>query len=92
MDVGSTNGWRLDDIVSPREIVATIDAEMPLEPVDPNYRGQVANRYRYKDGGCEIGVIASVTQALLRELHACAHIGRGQAIHVPVRNQGSRPA
>jgi cyclic pyranopterin phosphate synthase len=62
MDVGSTNGWRLDEIVPAREIVATIDAQMPLEPVDPNYRGEVANRYRYKDGGGEIGLIASVTQ------------------------------
>ena len=62
MDVGTTNGWRLDDIVPAREVVATIDAEMPLEPVDPNYRGEVANRYRYRDGGGEIGIIASVTQ------------------------------
>ncbi|MGH2699824.1 MAG: GTP 3',8-cyclase MoaA [Actinomycetota bacterium] len=62
MDVGSSNGWRLDDVVPAREIVARIDAEMPLEPVDPNYRGEVANRYRYKDGGGEVGVIASVTQ------------------------------
>lgn len=62
MDVGSTNGWRLDDVVPAREVVATIDAEMSLEPVDPNYRGEVANRYSYRDGGGEIGVIASVTQ------------------------------
>jgi GTP 3',8-cyclase len=62
MDVGTTNGWRLDDVVPAREVVATIDAEMPLEPIDPNYRGEVANRYRYKDGGGEIGIIASVTQ------------------------------
>ena len=62
MDVGNTNGWRLDEIVPARDVVATIDAEMPLEPVDPNYPGEVANRYRYRDGGGEIGVIASVTQ------------------------------
>lgn len=62
MDVGTSNGWQLDDVVPAREVVATIDAEMPLEPVDPNYRGEVANRYRYKDGGGEIGIIASVTQ------------------------------
>lgn len=62
MDVGNLNGWRLDDVVSAEEIVARIDAELPLEPIEPNYRGEVANRYRYKDGGGEIGVIASVTQ------------------------------
>jgi GTP 3',8-cyclase len=62
MDVGHTNGWRLDDVVPAAEIVETIDAEMPLEPVEPNYPGEVANRWRYKDGSGEIGVIASVTQ------------------------------
>lgn len=63
MDVGHTNGWRMDDVVSAKEIVKLIDAELPLEPVDPNYRGEVAERWRYKDGNGEIGVIASVTQA-----------------------------
>jgi len=62
MDVGHTNGWRLDDVVPAAEIVSTISAELPLEPVDPGYRGEVARRYRYADGGGEIGVIASVTQ------------------------------
>ena len=62
MDVGSTNGWRLDDVVPAREIVAMIDSEMPLEPVQAEYRGEVAARYRYKDGSGEIGVISSVTQ------------------------------
>jgi GTP 3',8-cyclase len=62
MDVGSTNGWRLDDVVPAREIVAMIDREMPLEPVQASYRGEVAARYRYKDGTGEIGVISSVTQ------------------------------
>jgi cyclic pyranopterin phosphate synthase len=62
MDVGSTNGWRLDDVVGGAEIVSMIDAEMPLEPVGSNYRGEVAQRYRYRDGGGEIGVITSVTQ------------------------------
>jgi cyclic pyranopterin phosphate synthase len=63
MDVGSSNGWRLDDVVSAREIVATIDREMPLEPIEKNYKGEVAERWRYRDGSGEIGVIASVTQA-----------------------------
>jgi cyclic pyranopterin phosphate synthase len=62
MDVGATNGWRLDDVVTAKEIVAAIDAEMPIEPVEANYSGEVANRYRYREGGGEIGVIASVTQ------------------------------
>ena len=62
MDVGHTNGWRLDDVVPAAEIVAAIDAELPLEPVEPAYRGEVANRWRYLDGSGEIGVISSVTQ------------------------------
>jgi len=62
MDVGSTNGWRLDDVVPAREIVAMIDREMPLEPLLAGYRGEVAARYRYRDGSGEIGVISSVTQ------------------------------
>jgi GTP 3',8-cyclase len=62
MDVGHTNGWRLDDVVSAAEIVATIGAELPLEPIEPNYAGEVARRFRYRDGGGEIGVIASVTE------------------------------
>ncbi|MDO8563316.1 MAG: GTP 3',8-cyclase MoaA [Candidatus Limnocylindria bacterium] len=63
MDVGHTNGWRLDDVVPAREILATISREWPLEPADPNYRGEVASRWRYADGQGEIGVIASVTRA-----------------------------
>jgi len=62
MDVGTTNGWRLDDVVPAAEILARIDEVFPLEPLEPNYRGEVANRYRYRDGGGEIGIIASVTQ------------------------------
>ncbi len=62
MDVGTTNGWRLDDVVPGADIVRMIDARFPLEPVDPNYQGEVAARWRYRDGGGEIGVITSVTQ------------------------------
>jgi cyclic pyranopterin phosphate synthase len=62
MDVGHSNGWRLDEVVPAAELVAMIDAAMPLELVAPNYRGEVANRWRYRDGGGEVGVIASVTQ------------------------------
>jgi len=67
MDVGHTNGWRLDDVVSAAEIISTLDAELPLEPVAPNYHGEVAKRWRYRDGSGEIGVIASVTQAFCRD-------------------------
>ena len=62
MDVGLTNGWRMDQVVSGREIVSRIDAEMPIEPASSQYRGEVAKRYRYRDGSGEIGVITSVTQ------------------------------
>jgi len=62
MDVGHTNGWRLDDVVPAAEVVAAIDAEYPLEPVEPGYRGEVASRWRYRDGSGEVGVISSVTQ------------------------------
>ena len=62
MDVGTLNGWKMDDVVPADEIVARIDAEMPLEPAPANYTGEVANRYRFVDGEGEIGVIASVTK------------------------------
>jgi cyclic pyranopterin phosphate synthase len=67
MDVGATNGWRMDDVVPAAEIVRAIDAELPLESADPNYTGEVAERWRYRDGRGEIGVIASVTQAFCRD-------------------------
>jgi cyclic pyranopterin phosphate synthase len=62
MDVGTLNGWDLSQVVTAAEIVGRLDAELPLEPVEPNYRGEVASRYRYRDGSGEIGVIASVSQ------------------------------
>jgi cyclic pyranopterin phosphate synthase len=67
MDVGHTNGWRTDDVVSAAEIIKTISAEMPLESLEPNYRGEVAGRWRYKDGRGEIGIVASVTQPFCRD-------------------------
>ena len=63
MDVGSTNGWRMDDVVPSAEVVRRISERWPLEPIDPNYAGEVAERWRYRDGAGEIGVISSVTQA-----------------------------
>jgi cyclic pyranopterin phosphate synthase len=62
MDVGMSNGWRLDDVVPAQEILETIAARYPIEPVDPNYEGEVAGRWRYKDGAGEIGVISSISK------------------------------
>ena len=61
MDVGTLNDWRAEQVVPAAEIVRRIDEVFPLEPVDPAYRGEVAARYRYKDGSGEIGIISSVT-------------------------------
>ena len=66
MDVGATNGWRMDDVIPSSEIIRMLDAHMPLEPIDANYPGEVAQRWRYRDGSGEIGVVSSVTQAFCR--------------------------
>ena len=66
MDVGTTNGWRLDDVVPAKEIIDRVHQQWPVELLDPNYTGEVANRYRYTDGGGEIGVVASVTEPFCR--------------------------
>lgn len=63
MDVGSSNGWKMDEVVPSREVIERIGQVFPLEPIDPNYIGEVAERWRYADGSGEIGVISSVTQA-----------------------------
>jgi cyclic pyranopterin phosphate synthase len=100
MDVGHTNGWRMDDVVSAREIVECINTEFPLEPVDANYRGEVAERWRYRDGAGEIGVIASVTQAFCRDctrmrlstegkLYTCLFATEGEDIRVMLRGGAS---
>ena len=62
MDVDTTNGWRPDDVVPARDIVQMLDREFGIDPVGPSYRGEVAQRWRYRDGIGEVGVIASVTQ------------------------------
>ncbi|MBA4180797.1 MAG: GTP 3',8-cyclase MoaA [Anaerolinea sp.] len=62
MDVGATNGWRMDHVVTGSEIVEMINAELPIEPVEANYRGEVARRWRYADGTGEIGVITSISE------------------------------
>jgi GTP 3',8-cyclase len=100
MDVGHSNGWRLDDVVPAAEIVETIDAEFPLEPLDPNYRGEVARRWRYTDGGGEIGVIASVTQPFCGNctrarlsaegrLYTCLFAVRGHDLRAVVRGDAT---
>jgi GTP 3',8-cyclase len=104
MDVGHTNGWRLDDVVPAAEIVRTIDAVFPLIPLEPAYRGEVARRYRYLDGGGEgggeIGVIASVTQPFCRDcsrarlsaegqLYTCLFAVRGHNLRAPLRSGAS---
>ncbi|MFN2555609.1 MAG: GTP 3',8-cyclase MoaA [Nitriliruptorales bacterium] len=96
MDVGTTNGWRLDDVVPAEEIVARINALHPLEPAPPTVSGEVASRYRYRDGGGEIGVIASVTRPFcqacsrarlspLGELYTCLFAASGQDLRTLVR-------
>ena len=78
MDVGHSNGWHMDEVVSAAEIVKMINAEMPLESADPNYPGEVAGRWRYKDGKGEIGTIASVTQAFCRDCNRARITAEGQ--------------
>jgi cyclic pyranopterin phosphate synthase len=69
MDVGNTNHWQREAVVPAPEIVARIAARWPLEPVGPAYRGEVASRYRYRDGAAEIGLISSVTEPFCRDCH-----------------------
>ena len=68
MDVGSTNGWRMDEVVPSAEVVRRVNAEFPLEEIEPNYEGETSERWRYRDGQGEIGVISSVTRAFC---HSC---------------------
>ncbi len=97
MDVGASNGWRLADVVPAAELVAQIDAAWPIEPVAPAYYGEVAERYRYRDGAGELGIIASVsapfcgacTRARLSadgELFTCLFAGRGHDLRTLLRN------
>ena len=67
MDVGHSNGWRLDEVVPAAELIEMIAAVWPVEPAEPSYRGEVAGRWRYADGGGEFGVISSVTQPFCRD-------------------------
>ena len=67
MDVGATNGWRMDEVMPSRQVIERLNEEFPLAAIDPNYSGETAERWRYLDGGGEIGVISSVTQAFCGE-------------------------
>jgi cyclic pyranopterin phosphate synthase len=103
MDVGTTNGWRLDDVVPAAEIIARIGGQWPLEPIVANYPGEVATRYRYRDGAGEIGVIASVTQPFCRgctrarlsadgKLYTCLFAAAGHDLRAPLRAGASDQA
>jgi cyclic pyranopterin phosphate synthase len=100
MDVGSTNGWRLDEVIPSSELVRLIDAKFPLESVDANYSGEVAQRYRYRDGAGEIGFISSVTQPFCGacsrarisaegQLFTCLFATGGTDLRAAVRNGAS---
>ncbi|TQO20343.1 cyclic pyranopterin monophosphate synthase subunit MoaA [Rhodoglobus vestalii] len=69
MDVGTTNGWQVGEVVPSADVIARINAELPLEEIEPNYTGETSQRWRYRDGGGEIGVISSVTQSFC---HSCS--------------------
>jgi cyclic pyranopterin phosphate synthase len=97
MDVGATNGWRMDDVVSAAQIVSAVDTVFPIEPADAQYRGEVAKRWRYKDGKGEIGVIASVTQPFCGDctrsrisaegkLYTCLFAVRGHDLRALIRS------
>ncbi|MDE1981189.1 MAG: GTP 3',8-cyclase MoaA [Betaproteobacteria bacterium] len=96
MDVGATNGWRMDNVVGAAEILGLLQQQWPMEPVDPNYPGEVAERYRYRDGSGEIGLIASVTQPFCQgctrlrlstdgRLYTCLFATEGVDIKTPLR-------
>ena len=97
MDVGATNGWQMDEVVSAAEIVDTINAAWPIEPLDPNYLGEVAARYRYLDGSGEVGLITSISQPFCGtctrarlsakgELYTCLFAGLGHDLRGPMRD------
>ena len=103
MDVGTTNGWRLEEVVPAAGIISLIGRRWPLEPVAPTYPGEVASRYRYRDGAGEIGVIASVTQPFCRgctrarlsadgRLYTCLFAGSGYDLRGPLRAGSSDQA
>src|SRR5436309_4273436 len=103
MDVGTTNGWRLDEVVPAAEIISLVGGQWPLEPLAPGCPGEVAARYRYRDGAGEIGVIASVTQPFCRgctrarlsadgQLYTCLFAAAGHDLRGPLRAGASDQA
>ena len=78
MDVGHSNGWRMDDVVPATELIETLASVWPVEPADPLYRGEVADRWRYVDGGGEFGVISSVTEPFCRDCTRARISAEGQ--------------
>ena len=97
MDVGTTNGWNMASVVPSADVVGRINEKFPLEPADPNYRGEVANRWRYVDGAGEIGVISSVTQPFCSDctrvrlsaegrLYTCLFAVAGTDLRAAIRN------
>jgi len=88
MDVGHTNGWRLDDVVSANDILGRIDAEMPLVALPPTYLGEVANRWAYRDGSGEVGIIASVTQPFCADCTRARLTADGQLFTCLFANSG----
>ncbi|EJM95976.1 GTP 3',8-cyclase MoaA [Herbaspirillum sp. YR522] len=88
MDVGSSNGWRMDEVLPSCEVVQRIAAELPLVEVDPNYTGETAERWRYVDGGGEIGVISSVTQAFCQDCSRARLSTEGQVYTCLFGSQG----
>ncbi len=100
MDVGNSNGWRLDDVVAAADMAAAINAEFPIEPVDPNYRGEVAKRYRYRDGEGEVGFISSVSSPFCGDctrvrlsaegaIYTCLFATGGTDLKHPIRDGAS---
>jgi cyclic pyranopterin phosphate synthase len=103
MDVGNTNGWRMDEVVTAQEILERIAAHYPIRAIDPNYTGEVAERWSYADGGGEIGVIASITRAFCRDcsrarlstdgkLYTCLFATTGLDLRTPLRAGASDAA
>ncbi len=96
MDVGASNGWKMDEVIPSAEVIRRIDAEMPLEAIEPNYNGETAERWRYKDGSGEVGVISSVTRAFCSDctrarlstegkLYSCLFATNGQDLRSLLR-------
>ncbi|MCW5626522.1 MAG: GTP 3',8-cyclase MoaA [Burkholderiales bacterium] len=89
MDVGHTNGWKMQHVVPSRELAARIDEALSIEPIDPNYRGEVAERWRYRDGSGEVGFISSVTQAFCRDCTRTRLSAEGQLFTCLFATQGT---